>query len=117
MLRPKPVCGMDAPIKSGHDGRGRLVALRLDRRASPVLCPRPVSVADAPIKSEHDGRGRIVALLPRPKAVSTPGSVLPRLKPCRFFPKLSTFTYAGTWRRFPFPPLAVLYWFPLSLVP
>ena len=76
---PKPVCVVDAPIKSEHDGNewdkgqgtgdrgGRdglrprsggirvvVVALRLDRRASLVLRPKPVSVTDAPIKSEHD---------------------------------------------------------------
>ena len=86
-----------------------------------------------PIKSEGDewgedggrrlarggGRRRILpSLFPRPKAVSTPRSVLPRLKPCRLFPVLRTFPYAGTWHLFPFPPLhAVPSWFPLSLVP
>ena len=46
-------------------------------------------------------------------ALLIPRSVLPRLKPCRLFPVLRTFTYAGTPHRFPCPPLhAVRCWFP-----
>ena len=53
MLRLKPVCGADAPIKSEHDDVV-IVAIRLDRRASFALLTKPVCEADAPIKSEHD---------------------------------------------------------------
>ena len=35
-------------------------------------------------------------------------------EPCRRFPVFCTFIYAGTWHHFPFPPLAVRYWFPLQ---